>query len=738
MKAEGAASSVQLDSPADDKWQRCSRPDLIWFAVIFLAALGLRVTYVFQLRSCPFYGHEMMDPLYHHQWAQAFAAGETFVEGAYFRAPLYPWFLGTIYWLFGTASIVPRIVQAVLGSLSCGLLFLIGRQVFSRTVGVLAGLCMACYWPSLYFDAELLIVVVIVLLDLVLLWLLLRTGARRSPALWLASGVVLGLSAIARPNVLLFGPAILIWLAVMHRSSWRRVAGYGACFVLGAAGPILPIAIRNYTVGQDAVLISSQAGVNFYIGNNPQADGISAVIPGMPAEWWPGYYAQIERAEQAEGRKLKGSEVSGYYWREALKFMGERPGRALGLMLKKLGFFWTYWEVSNNQDMGFVTSTYTPVVRFLPLGFWLVGPLGGLGLVLSLREGRRLFPLWGFVIIYMVTVVAFFVTARYRAPCVAVLVLLASMAACRLVESIRKARWKSVAWAAVVLLIAAAVVARAPEGVHLGVAQGYREAGVALLHQGKLSEAEELLAESLRRWPGQARGWYSMGHLHMTQGKLPQAQECFQQALSIDPSHAGARNNLAAVLATQGKLDQAIKEFEFLLQSDPDDGTIHANLGSALIQRGRVDEGLEHLLRAVQIDPAGIRNLVVTAQALIQKREFGTAMRVLRAGLTQSPEELNLLLMLSRLSATCPQVGLREGGEALGLAEQACRLTAWKDARAIDTLAAAHFSVGQTDRAVEFARRAKDLAVLQGRRGLAERIGARLSHYQSAAAPPSE
>ena len=51
---------------------------------------------------------------------------------------------------------------------------------------------------------------------------------------------------------------------------------------------VLPITIRNCAVGGDAVLIASQGGVNFYIGNNPDSDGRTAIVPGTPGDWWGG------------------------------------------------------------------------------------------------------------------------------------------------------------------------------------------------------------------------------------------------------------------------------------------------------------------------------------------------------------------------------------------------------------------------------------------------------------------
>ena len=94
---------------------------------------------------------------------------------------------------------------------------------------------------------------------------------------------------------------------------------------LGCLLPIVPVTIRNQVVGDDLVLISSQAGVNFYIGNNPLSDGRTAIVPGTPGGWWEGYHATIERAERATGRDLKPSPVSRYYFGEAFALTADPP-----------------------------------------------------------------------------------------------------------------------------------------------------------------------------------------------------------------------------------------------------------------------------------------------------------------------------------------------------------------------------------------------------------------------------
>lgn len=618
--------------------------DAFWLLAIVVVAFALRLVYILQLRASPYFSTPVMDPLYHHEWAQAFAAGETFWEGPYFRAPLYPWFLGVIYWLFGPDNpLAPRIVQAMLGALSCGLLYLIGRQVFSRAVGAIAGFAAATHWIFLYYDAELLIPVLVVFLDLVLLWLLLRTCDRRSPFSWAACGLVLGLSAIARPNILLFAPAVVVWILVLHRPHWRRGLGYAACLFIGCLLPILPITVRNYAAGDDLVLIASQGGVNFYIGNNPHSDGMSAIIKGDPGQWQACYEAQIARAQRALGHPPKASEVSRWYFRQALRFMYEQPGRAAALLLKKLACFWSHWEVSNNQDIYFFTGYYTPIVRYLPLGFWIVGPLGALGLCLSLRRAKELFPLWGFVLIYMVTVVMFFVTARYRVPIVVVLILLGSYAVCWLLRSLRARRWRSLGFAALVLLVMGALAARTPANVDKEMVQAHRETGLELARQGRLAEAERILNEFVERSratdrPVDADAWYTLGFVRLKREKFAAAVGCFEQALELRPFYPEARNNLAYAFIALGRPHQAMEQFARIVRDDPQNDRAHVDLANGLAQLGRIDEAIQHVLRAIEINPANARQLVEIAERVRRRGDASGAERLLQAGRERFPE----------------------------------------------------------------------------------------------------
>ena len=186
----------------------------------------------------------------------------------------------------------------------------------------------------------------------------------------------------------------------------------------------LPVAARNYAVGGEFYVTTSQFGPNFYIGNNPRSDGTyMSLRPGRGA---PEYERQdaTELAEHAVGRRLTPSEVSSYWSRRALDFISRSPGAWLRLVGRKAVLLWNADEMLDTESQ----ESHAEWSMLLRVGGWfghfgLLVPLALLGVVATWHERGRALALLRDDVAYAASVIAFYVFARYRFPLVPLLML---------------------------------------------------------------------------------------------------------------------------------------------------------------------------------------------------------------------------------------------------------------------------------------------------------------------------
>ncbi len=616
-----------------------ARPVLVGL-LVFVLALGLRLAYIAQIRANPFFASPVMDAQVFDRQAVEIAGGDLRGDRTFYQAPLYPYLLGAVYALFGHDYLAARLVQALLGSLNCLLIFLLGRMIFSPGVGAAAGIIAAGYGPFLFWDAELLRPVLITCLGLLLLLALLRAAERPTAARWGLAGMILGLAAITQENILLFGPVALGWLAWPRRgiTAGRRIILPGLLFCLAAAAVILPVTVRNRLVGGDWVLISEQGGLNFYIGNNPGYDAATALQPG--ADW-----EALASRPSREAGLWKPSQQSRWFYRQAFGFMRRDPLAWAGLLLKKLVIFWNACEVTPNNYIEFYRRRSPLLALLLSLRgpvlipFGLVAPLALLGMWLFARRGRREALTALFLLAFAAAVVLYHVRSRYRLPAVPALILFAAAALGWLAGRLRQREWGKLLPAVGVLLLAGIVVngdwygVRAsptmPLHYNLGLAyldrgrlaeaegellqaaaelpadaNARNSLGIAYERMGRLDEARRALSEAVRLAPDYRVSRSNLGHLLGRLGRYREAEAELRQAVTLDPSYHPARNNLGMVLYEQGHLAEAESEFRAALRLKPNYPTARYNLGLVLLAGRRYDEAGGEFARAVRLDPA--------------------------------------------------------------------------------------------------------------------------------------
>lgn len=599
-------------------------------AATVLVAIVLRLAHVWQMRDTPFFSALMGDSRGYDAWAQQLAAGDWIGRDVFYQAPLYPYFVGAVYAIFGHDLLVLRIVQALLGAASCGAVAYAAATLVSPRAGLIAGLMLATYPPAIFFDALLQKSVLDVFLVGVSLAIVARLiggegskHARSSRTRWWAAlGAAMGALALTRENALLLIAVAAIWAARWNATDvtgsrgakgekstkitkaakiTSQVEGRNhdpqrsfVPFVLAVALVLFPVAVRNYTVGGGFYLTTSQFGSNLYIGNSPRADGSYVALRegrGSPE------YERLdatELAEAARGRRLSPSEVSSYWTGETLAYVASRPGDWLRLMARKV------WLLLSSTEIIDTESQESHAEYSLPLAllgrvwhFGILLPLAVIGAVALWPERRRLWPVYALTIAYAGSVVVFFVVARYRLPLVPLLIVFGAAGTLAIANAVRRARpglaVRTVPVAAWAVAAVAILVSNWP------------------LHS---AASQRAITEN------------NLGTALQEGGRTEEAIERYRRAITLRPGYAPAMNNLGTALRAAGRVDEAVAAYDRALTAGADRASVLVNRGNALMAQGNLAEAVASFRQAVALDPRSTHAVGALANALYDQ---GTA-----------------------------------------------------------------------------------------------------------------
>jgi Flp pilus assembly protein TadD len=231
--------------------------------------------------------------------------------------------------------------------------------------------------------------------------------------------------------------------------------------------------------------------------------------------------------------------------------------------------------------------------------------------------------------------------------------------------------------------------------------------------------------------PANARARNNLGTAFQERGELAEAIDQFRGALKLNPHYAEARYNLGSALGQKGLTDDAIVELREAARLRPNDARTENNLGYALQSRGKLDEAIVHYRAALAVKPRHVRALANLGVALALTGQARQAAPILEQAVALESDSVVAMNTLAWIRATHGDPAMRDGGEAVRLAEKASDLLQGRDAGALDTLAAANAESGDFDRALEFVQKALTVAEAEKRASLAQEIHVRLELYRA-------
>ncbi|MFA7692036.1 MAG: tetratricopeptide repeat protein [Candidatus Hydrogenedentales bacterium] len=618
---------------------------------ILLLGLTLRLAYLYFNMQAPDFESPILDPQLNDYWARALISGDWtppphaenphIAETPYGRPPAYPWLLAGIYFLFRNSYLAPRCIQILVGLVTILLVFLLGKKIFTPKVGIIAAFFMAVFWSPIYFEGELNSPPWEVLVMLSIAVLLLHWTSTSSRYALGSAALFLGLGILMRPNLLLPGLILLLWIFFYSLSKSKKIIH--ACrqillFFVVSAAIISPVIIRNYYVAHEFIFVSYYGGINAYIGNNPDSPGTEAKVPDLyeisGVEKWNcfNYPGIVKGLGLSLGEKNFGfSEASHYFYRRAIQFWWEHPFEALKLSLKKAGLFWGPYEISDSKVVHYERSR-SPVLAHLPrFSHLLIFIITGLAAWFLFRQERpprsrgKVLLILLFAAGYFLSILPFFITERYRFPIIPLLLPFAGYAVVWGMGLVLQPSFQKLAALGAIFVFAFVTAFYSPLTYTPNLSTWHLHRGIAFAARGNPKAAQESFLSAISAKPDNDESYVQLGYLSVNAGEIEEAMEYYREALKINPVNFLAANNLGYEYFLQGNYQEAERLYRIAISRQPFFTLTLNNLGNTLLAMGEASGALASFEKALSINPKDPHARYNIANVYLQMRDFNKA-----------------------------------------------------------------------------------------------------------------
>jgi tetratricopeptide (TPR) repeat protein len=372
------------------------------------------------------------------------------------------------------------------------------------------------------------------------------------------------------------------------------------------------VTLRNYLVEKDFVPLVGNFGINFYLGNNPQATGAFFCPSSITMNQQDMFRDSkiIARMEQ-NGADLKTSEVSNFWARKSFDFIIHEPVVSLRLFLKKLSYLFSPQEYIFDNEYDFLRHK-VGLFNFLFMTLKFIYPFWVLGMILCLRRIKAAAPLYVMILTISLSIALFFVTSRYRMVMMPFAMIFSGFAINEILSSMRQKRFiKSTLLCISVLLIFFLAALRTPRPGNLEYFRG--DSAVFDEHMYKAFDYEQsgdylnAIKESQlahQAEPHNRRASFRLGVLYYRLNDLRQAEDKFKEAIKADGLSVDAYYNLGLIYNQQKRFNEARQMLQKAAFLDPDDPKIlfelavtYKSSGELLKAKNEFDRSLGKLSR---------------------------------------------------------------------------------------------------------------------------------------------
>lgn len=491
------------------------------------------------VRQDPTFAMPIIDPLEFDVWGYKISQGELLWPQITNHPPLYAYFLGMVYFIFGYSPVNAVLLQYVLASLSLFWLFKIIRHHFDASTAWVCCFLASMSWFFIYVNSFLFSENLSIFLNILLVYILtvFREGWRK----YLSAGFVLALTEICRPHMVPFAVGVLVLIFIASIPVKRKFF-YGFLFLIPMVIFNGLVIYQNYRVSGEA-LLRTQIGANIYMGNDPAFQGTNLYVK-IGRDW----DKFISSPHQHYQRQVGETESNVYFMSKTMEVIRTRPLKWAGLIAAKTFSVVTGREFLRSEDV-YAYNFYFIRTPFCLISTKLIFLLAFMGLSISICRRQKLWVMY-ILLMPLIPMLFFPLKTRYFMGLMPFVMAFSAYAVVCFYRMYKEKQFKTL-------------------GLNLFIF------GILIL-----ASAWNPLKLTL---PDVSETFYAIARNFDARRNIVMAERYYLAAIQIDPQHISAYNELGVLYMNQKRCDLAIGYLKKAVELDPE--AVYPKLNLELCQK---------------------------------------------------------------------------------------------------------------------------------------------------------
>ena len=567
----------------------------ILLIILFLILVSFRIIFFTQAENYPGFANyiEPDDQHYYHTTACAIADGNLLGhKGPLIRSPGYVYFTGFLYSISGQNTKFVLAVQSLLGVLTGLMVYLIGKLVFNRLTGLYASFFYAFYLPVLCYESALLMCPLITFLITSGFFFYVKAQNECRNKFFLLSGLALGWAFICRPNNLVMAIILLIFLLRSKKDKGLKPVYLFAAGFFIFYGLVM---IRNIFAGVNPFSITTQGQLVLISGHAHDSTGVG---------WF-----------RSKNELLILSDNIFTYFKNILAEIFSNFPVWLKLQLKKCYAYFFNYEYPQFIDFYIMRQTI-PFLNIPSVSFGVISPLALLAAGLIIKK-RGAFKKTANLLVYysfglFVSVVVFYVIARFRQPAVPFLCVLSGFCLYELKRRKNRLKYISIIIVLVIFLNYPPIIKKA---------------------HGDFS----------------AISTYNRGILYISKDMYVKAASDLEYVISINKKSGHTAFLLGVMYEKQKLYKTALKWLYRALElgNEPNKGYLLSYIGKCHAERSEYDKAVWFLKKSTQYDSSEINVLLMLAECYTKLNQINESIAVFKDITKKYPSDYRAFYRLS-------------------------------------------------------------------------------------------